>query len=228
VGLLDPPVLNPKICLTVPSKFLFPSFLNDRLKILLEEKSIELRTELRALYVDPLKKYVMYANGEKLEFDFLVSQIPKQASQVLIESKLATTKRLVKANPYTCRTQYPNVYCIGDCADMSDPEFEDGVPKVPPFYVNQGVTVARDIVDRVAKNELNHPWNLQAGAEQAGAVSVYLHSGDSEAIEILCNSYVKGGAVDLYKMRNSSKDHMRKLLSWWSSQIEKWFEVKQT
>jgi len=227
VGLLDPPVLNPKICLTIPSKSLFPCSLNDRLKILLEEKGIELRSEYRALYVDPLKKYVMYANGEKLEFDFLVSQIPKQASKVLIESKLATPKRFVKANPYTCRTQHPNVYCIGDCADLSDPEFEESVPKVPAFYVNQGVTVARDIADRVAKNQLNHQWNLQDGAEQTGAISIYLHSGDSEAIEIVCNSFVKDGSVDPYKMRNSSKDHMRKLLSWWSSQIEQWFEVKQ-
>lgn len=55
--------------------------------------------------------------------------------------------RFVPTNARTLKTKVPNVYCVGDCAEMTIPGTNEPHPKAGVFSMEQGKVVASDIIE---------------------------------------------------------------------------------
>nr|BAJ93996.1 predicted protein [Hordeum vulgare subsp. vulgare] len=213
-----------KVILAVPEEPSYSAWQLSAFEDIIRDRDIQFLPGHKPMFVDYTRRGVIFSNGEKVKYDILVADLPTRPAQALIESKLATEKQGIPSHPFTCRTDLPNVYCIGDCAEMFLPPPESlDVPKAGPFFVSQGKAVAQDILQLLATNP-PPPWRPDEGLGQREAVAVYAEVGSSEAIEIVANIF--NNAKDIFEFSDPGKDNMKRLIGWWDDLVTEWFLVK--
>ena len=83
-----------------------------------KRRGIKQNYEFIVRSIDPEKKVVQGLYKYNIPYDLLVMVPPHRPAQVLLDSGLAETESGIRVDYDTLETKWPNVYAIGDCADM--------------------------------------------------------------------------------------------------------------
>lgn len=83
-----------------------------------KKRGIGQRYEFVAQSIDPQRRVVKGLYRYEIPYDLLFLVPPHRPAQVLLDSSLADTEMGIRVDYDTLATRWPNVYAIGDCADM--------------------------------------------------------------------------------------------------------------
>jgi sulfide:quinone oxidoreductase len=83
-----------------------------------KRRGIKQNYEFVVRSIDSEKKVVQGLYKYQIPYDLLVMVPPHRPAQVLLDSGLADTENGIRVDYDTLETKWPNVYAIGDCADM--------------------------------------------------------------------------------------------------------------
>jgi len=114
-------------------------------RAMVESKSIGYHPERQVARVDPIRRFVEFSDGERVQFDLLVYMPPIKAPRVVRESSLAGKSGWVEVDRHTLQTRFSGVYALGDVISiplsMGKP-----LPKAGVFAHAQALVVAHNIV----------------------------------------------------------------------------------
>jgi sulfide:quinone oxidoreductase len=98
--------------------------------------------------------------GRSREYDLLLGVPAHRCPRVIVESGLVDGAAWVRPDPATLQTQYPGVYAVGDCTEIS---LANGLPlpKAGVFAEAQGITCA----ERIAAGLLGQASQAHFGGE---------------------------------------------------------------
>ncbi len=140
-----------------------------------EQRGIELITGRRIVTVDAADKVASLDDGSELSYDLLFGVPKHRAPDVVIASGM-TVDGYVPVDSATLRTEFPDVYAVGDVATV-------GVPKAGVFAEGAARVVAAQLIERVRGGEPPAPYGgqgacyIEFGAGQVGRVDVDFLSG---------------------------------------------------
>lgn len=217
---------NTRVILTTPDSSAWPEHAPEVMLKTLEEKGILFMPKLEPLYVDTLQKALYFKNGDKLQFDVLVSSFPTKAPKVLVESGFCAADRFVSADPFTLRTDHAGVYCVGDCAELALLGKTKWHPKAGEFARAQGRVVAADIIKSLEAADGDEKWERAiAYVRMRDAVNVHAEVGGNQALVINCSLYnVRNpDSREAYTVSQASKENMKDLVTIWQDCISQWF-----
>jgi sulfide:quinone oxidoreductase len=81
-------------------------------------RNIKQRYDFVVRSIDPKERTVLGLYGYKIPYDLLVMVPPHRPAKTLFDCGLAETENGIRVDYETLKTKWPNVYAIGDCADM--------------------------------------------------------------------------------------------------------------
>ena len=84
-------------------------------------------------------------------FDLLIAVPPHKAPTVVVESGFAQQGKFIRVNR-SCKTSFENVYAIGDVNEIMVTD-KIAVPKAGIFAEEEGVTVAKNIVSQIKREQ---------------------------------------------------------------------------
>lgn len=102
-----------------------------------------------------------FEDGNSAQFDLLVAVPPHQPPKIVHEAGFAPQGQFISVKR-DCKTQFQNVYAIGDVTNMLVTE-KIAVPKAGIFAEGQGVAVARDIVSQIRKEKSDSLFDGKGG-----------------------------------------------------------------
>lgn len=113
----------------------------DKLKVIASDKNINVHFQHTISRVDKDKRkaYFKDSKGEEVstEYDFLHVVPPQSAPEFISNSKLAAANGFVDVNQNTLRhNKYPNVFAIGDCANLPTAKTAAGIFSQAPVLVH--------------------------------------------------------------------------------------------
>lgn len=111
---------------------------------LLESRGISFTPQHQVVEIHPGKKEIVFQNGGKRSYDFLIGIPPHGAPHALKDSPVLGGSGWVKVNPRTLETDIENVYAIGDVTSIPLP-IGKPLPKAGVFAHLQGDVVAHRI-----------------------------------------------------------------------------------
>lgn len=103
------------------------------------ERGIEFLPGRRIASLDGGRGVVVYEDGEELPYDLFLGVPRHRAAAVAIVSGLTDEEPYIPVEPRTLRTRYPDVYAIGDVAQV-------GVPKAGVFAEGAARVVANQLI----------------------------------------------------------------------------------
>ncbi len=103
-----------------------------------EERGIDWHPERMVTALDGERSVAVLSNGEELPFDLFLGVPVHKAPAVVAESGL-TVDGWIPVDPLTLKTQFPDVYAIGDVTSV-------GTPKAGVFAEGQAAIVADHII----------------------------------------------------------------------------------
>lgn len=150
-----------------PEPTLFPfasKKVSKSLKLMMEQRDIELITSAKTLALDKHKQELALADGQTVYGDLMIGIPAHSGPQVLQNSSLVLDQSWCAVSPHTLHTkiQYEagthvaeadNVFCVGDAAALRLPGSGMWAPKAGLFAHFQAEVVARNIALRIAGQE---------------------------------------------------------------------------
>jgi sulfide:quinone oxidoreductase len=139
------------------------------------ERGIEFVPSRRVVAVDADRGAVVLDDDSELPYDLFLGVPRHRAPDVVLESGLVEDV-YVPVNPRTLETSYPDVYAVGDVAQV-------GVPKAGVFAEGAARVVARALIARIASGEEPGAYDgrgscyIEFGSGQVGRVDVDFLSG---------------------------------------------------
>lgn len=140
------------------------------------ERSIEFMPGRRIASLDGDRGAVLYEDGEELSYDLFLG-VPKHcAAEVVRASGLTEGETYVPVEPRTLRTRHPDVYAIGDVAQV-------GVPKAGVFAEGAARVVAEQLIAEQRRAEQPDGYDgrgscyIEFGSGRVGRVDVDFFSG---------------------------------------------------
>lgn len=106
-----------------------------------EERGITYRGGTRMTEVVGERKVIKLDDGEEVDYDLLFA-IPRHKAPDVLSSLPVGNDGWVQVDPLTLQTEYPDVYAIGDCADVP-------VPRAGGFAERAGGVVAERILSQL-------------------------------------------------------------------------------
>ncbi len=126
---------------------------------ILESENIRFYANRKVVSVE--QNLIKFEDGSAEKFDLLISVPPHKAPKVVYDSNFAQEGQFISVKR-DCRTQFENVYAIGDVTTMMVTD-KIAVPKAGIFAEGQGIAVARDIVSQIKKESANHVFEGKGG-----------------------------------------------------------------
>ena len=84
-----------------------------------EERGIEVISPFNVSSVDPDKKVIESSEGEKINYDLLISVPPNVGSRIIQDSEIGDRRRWVPTDKFTLNMKgHSDVYVIGDATDL--------------------------------------------------------------------------------------------------------------
>jgi sulfide:quinone oxidoreductase len=143
---------------------------------MLEAKGITFNPQLNLTRIDAEKQELFFDNREPAAFDFLAGVPPHKPPRAVRESPLANDTGWVPVEKHTLKTNYENVYAIGDVTAITLTNGKP-LPKAGVFAHGEAETVAQRIADeiqgRVTKTQfdgIGYCW-IETGSGSAGFAS---------------------------------------------------------
>lgn len=122
---------------------------------MIESRGIAYHPEYQVKAVDPAARRIEFANDASTEYDLLLYVPPHRAPAVVREAGLTNEAGWIPVDRHTLRTQYENVFAIGDITTIPL-KMGRPLPKAGVFAHGQAETVAQNIA---------HAWTGK-GAER--------------------------------------------------------------
>lgn len=126
--------------------------LGNMFKRMIEAKGIKLNTEHKVKIIT--KEKILFENNKEVGFNLLFVVPPHQAPQVVKNTGLTNETGWIPVNGETLKTQFENVYAIGDITSIKLPgQYEAGknlfLPKAGVFAHYQAEVVAENIANEI-------------------------------------------------------------------------------
>jgi sulfide:quinone oxidoreductase len=140
------------------------------------ERGIEFMPGRRIASLDGDRGAVVYEDGEELPYDLFLGVPRHRAAEVVRASGLTEGETYVPVEPRTLRTRYPDVYAIGDVAQV-------GVPKAGVFAEGAARVVAEQLIAQERRTEQPDGYDgrgscyIEFGSGRVGRVDVDFFSG---------------------------------------------------
>jgi sulfide:quinone oxidoreductase len=143
---------------------------------MLETKEISFNKELTLTGIDPAQKALIFENGRQESFDFLAAAPPHRSPPAVKESPLGNEAGWVLVDKQTLKTQFENVYAIGDVTAIT---LTNGklLPKAGVFAHGEGEIVAARIAAEIQGDSVRalfdgtgYCW-IETGGGSAGFAS---------------------------------------------------------
>lgn len=117
-------------------------------------------------------KTIQFQDGNSQDYDLLVVVPPHKAPKVVLEAGLTNESGWIPSDRYSLKTQFPNVYAIGDVTTIQLPS--GGIlPKAGVFAHKQAEVVAENISAEI----LGHPSRVKF----EGKGSCFIEMGNGKA-----------------------------------------------
>ena len=123
-------------------------------KRFLDERGVGFQPQHKLSSVDPGKKEITFENGQEAAFDLLVAVPPHRSPEVVRKSALANEAGWISVDRRTLKTEFDNVYALGDVVSISlpgryRPDAPLPLPKAGVFAHFQASTVAHNIASEI-------------------------------------------------------------------------------
>ena len=115
---------------------------------MLEAKGITFNPQLNLTRIDAEKRELIFDNRDPAAFDFLAGVPPHKPPRAVRESPLANAAGWVPVDKHTLKTNYENVYAIGDVTAITLANGKP-LPKAGVFAHGEAETVAQRIADEI-------------------------------------------------------------------------------
>jgi sulfide:quinone oxidoreductase len=153
--------------------------LGSAVKQMLEERGIAFHSLHKLLAVDSDNKKLIFESKEPVSYDLLITIPPHNPPRVVMESGLAGKDGWIPVEPTTLKTEYENIYAIGDITSIPIPgrwkqDIPLKLPKAGVFAHLQAEVVADRIADEINGQKPQTNFNgfgyciLEAGEGIAG------------------------------------------------------------
>lgn len=174
---------------------------------LLEAENIRFHGSYKTVSVEADK--LKFEDGSEASFDLLIAVPPHQAPQVVYSGGLAQDGQFIPVKR-NCRTQFDNVYAIGDVTSMMATD-KIAVPKAGIFAEGQGVAVARDIISQIR--------NTANVTEFDGKGGCFVEMGN-KAGYVYVDMFAEPNPIT--RLDRPAPEHMREKECFEKERIEKW------
>ena len=150
--------------------------LGNAVRQMLEERGITFHPNLKLERVDGEARALVFAGGERAEFDLLLGVPPHRAPAAVRDSSLLGDAGWIPVDASTLQTCYERVYAIGDVTTIMLPVGKP-LPKAGVFAHYEAETVARNIAAEIQGNKPEHTFDgrgycfLELGSGRAGFAS---------------------------------------------------------
>jgi sulfide:quinone oxidoreductase len=140
------------------------------------ERDIEFLPGRRIASLDGDRGVVVYEDGEELPYDLFLGVPKHRAAAVVAESGMTDDSGYVPVDPRTLQTRYPDVYAVGDVAQV-------GVPKAGVFAEGAARVVANQLITEELRGEQPEGYDgrgscyIEFGSGRVGRVDVDFFSG---------------------------------------------------
>lgn len=140
------------------------------------ERDIEFVPGRRIASLDGDRGVVVYEDGEELPYDLFLGVPKHRAAAVVAESGMTDDSGYVPVDPRTLQTRYPDVYAVGDVAQV-------GVPKAGVFAEGAARVVANQLIAEEQRGEQPEGYDgrgscyIEFGSGRVGRVDVDFFSG---------------------------------------------------
>lgn len=139
------------------------------------ERDIEFIGGHRVASLDTSRRFVLLDDGTEMPYDLFLGVPKHRAPQVVIDSGM-TVDGYIPVDSAMLKTQYPNVYAVGDVATV-------GVPKAGVFAEGAARVVADQLIADIQGGEPPAPYDgrggcyIEFGSGKVGKVNVDFLSG---------------------------------------------------
>lgn len=139
------------------------------------ERDIEFIGGHRIASLDTSRRVAVLDDGTEMPYDLFLGVPKHRAPQVVIDSGM-TVDGYIPVDSATLKTQYPNVYAVGDVATV-------GVPKAGVFAEGAARVVAAQLIAEIKGGEPPAPYDgrggcyIEFGSGKVGKVNVDFLSG---------------------------------------------------
>jgi sulfide:quinone oxidoreductase len=146
---------------------------SEDIRQILESKKIIFHGNHKTMSVEPNK--LKFESGET-NFDILIAVPPHKVPSVVVDCGFAQPGKFIEVDR-TCKTKFQNVYAIGDVNQIMVTD-KIAVPKAGIFAEGEGVTVARNIISQIKKEQESAVFDgkggcfLETGTKTAGYIQV--------------------------------------------------------
>ena len=147
--------------------------LGNAVRQMLEERGIAFHPNLKLERVDGEARTLVFAGGERAEFDLLLGVPPHRAPAAVRDSSLLGDAGWIPVDARTLQTRYERVYAIGDVTTIMLPVGKP-LPKAGVFAHYEAETVAENIAAEIEGKKPAHTFDgqgfcfLELGAGRAG------------------------------------------------------------
>ena len=147
--------------------------LGNAVREMLEERGVGFHPNLKLERVDGEARTLVFASGERAEFDLLLGVPPHRAPSVVREAGLLSEAGWIPVDARTLKTRYDGVYAIGDITTIMLPVGKP-LPKAGVFAHHEAETVARNIAAEIQGRRPESTFDgrgycfLELGAGRAG------------------------------------------------------------
>lgn len=138
---------------------------------LLKSKNISFHSLHKTVSVG--KNIISFENSEA-SFDLLIAVPPHKVPTVVVDAGFAERGKFISVDR-TCKTNFENVYAIGDVNEIMVTD-KLAVPKAGIFAEGEGITVARNIISKIQKEQENALFEGRGGCfvEMGKRIAGYL------------------------------------------------------
>ncbi len=120
----------------------------EKIKQFLQEKNVGFNPNFRLTQVDSGNHKLLFENGSTAEYDLLISIPVHKAAEVVKDANLLSETGWISVDKYNLKTNYPNVYAIGDVTSIKLPNGAF-LPKAAVFALSQAEVVANHLASEI-------------------------------------------------------------------------------
>lgn len=177
---------------------------------LLHEHHIEFLPEHKVISLEVDHKQAVLEGREPIAYDLFIG-VPIHKPPKVVLGSVFGKNGWIKVNHKNLRTEYENVYAIGDVTHI--PVGNIAIPKTGAFAEDAGKAVVTDLLNRI-KGE-HHEVVFQAIG------TCYLEAGSGKVVKVEGNFL--GGETPVFRFIGPSEEYRSDKIDFETSRIKKWF-----